>query len=691
MSHSPVSRYPVNNNALGHMNHIPVSRHPVNNTSYDHSHRHGNTSSHRPGMHSNSYYSHRDLPLESPDHRSRPNLHTASKSNATHHQAVVPDHRQIQRAISQRSTSQRNTYTCTQSYKPRSDSNSYETTPKSVRHSRSQSSRMNMAENRGQRDIRHFFTSNSNPNTQPRPSSSTPLRRVPTSTVSVNPENSQTAQIDDGTVRPRSVSLLNITIVNDDKTFKVPKSVPPITGAAAEARRHPANTVLSGPVTPRQPSVFDPYNYNSPLYITLPLIAPRTYPWNLTRVLNQFTYPETDEMFEKFLIIGDSMISSIDDITDTLILSYPGITVAELTALVQYFKIPEITIAKWIILNVGTNDIANGDHVDLIMNDFEHLVRALRDINPFLQLCIATILPRPIDNETTGQEVSRLNYSLMLNSAHLGYIVSNIYQFYHHQTRPIRIFFNRGGLHLRTQGISRLQQLLTETVRELAVRAGQRFSPIVTHTTQIRRRKSSKQMKYDMVNPVFRRELTYQERHGIDAIWPEMPPHRTVYCQSDDDQAEQLPVIINIPANPTLNTITLQTVPQDGGSDLPASDSSNVHLDPPMIMEGNKEDIDQVENPMDKRLQEKNNDDTNDVCNKIDQFMVDTSNTNESTEEATDTNNEMAISDQEVEDVVQEPVGENPRNPPQDPIPGSPSAPTNNLIELHRVENMDII
>ena len=152
-----------------------------------------------------------------------------------------------------------------------------------------------------------------------------------------------------------------------------------------------------------------------------------------------------------------------------------------------------------------------------------------------------------------------------------------------------------------------------------------------------------------MVHPVYRRELTYQERHGIDTIWPEMPPHRTVYCQSDDDQAEQLPVIINIPANPTLNTITLQTVPQDGGSDLPAPDSSHVQLDPPMITEGI--------NPVDISLQDKNNDDTNEVCNKIDQFMVDTSNTNESIEEATDTNHEMAISDQEVEDVVQESVG----------------------------------
>ena len=82
------------------------------------------------------------------------------------------------------------------------------------------------------------------------------------------------------------------------------------------------------------------------------------------------------------------MLNLIDDIKDTTVIPFPGITVAELTLLIS-----QNAIRKVILLFIGTNDVSNNTRPMTIFMDLQHLLQAIRFRN--VHIVLTTILPPP--------------------------------------------------------------------------------------------------------------------------------------------------------------------------------------------------------------------------------------------------------------------------------------------------------
>ena len=66
------------------------------------------------------------------------------------------------------------------------------------------------------------------------------------------------------------------------------------------------------------------------------------------------------------------MIQHISRIDDTLVISFPGITTAQLSCLIRRNTIPELWRAREIFILVGTNDVANRTSEEDLMYDYYH-------------------------------------------------------------------------------------------------------------------------------------------------------------------------------------------------------------------------------------------------------------------------------------------------------------------------------
>lgn len=127
-------------------------------------------------------------------------------------------------------------------------------------------------------------------------------------------------------------------------------------------------------------------------------------------------------------------------------------------------------------------DIGSGTHCDLIMMEDEHLIIPIREFNPYTQICLISILPRPMDDSYSRQKVHDLNHMLLLNSQHLGYHVADTFQFFAYNHVPLTVFFkrrsksNRYSIHLSEYGSDWLGQILRDVVCDLAHKLGLNLS-----------------------------------------------------------------------------------------------------------------------------------------------------------------------------------------------------------------------
>jgi lysophospholipase L1-like esterase len=189
-------------------------------------------------------------------------------------------------------------------------------------------------------------------------------------------------------------------------------------------------------------------------------------PWNsndYVRVMEFESYPVRAE----YAILGDSLVKNIINVPNTIVISYPGICLEKMAALVKAGKIPELRDLKMIIVHCGTNDIDDGLSYDQLMEDSLKVARELFNYNKDAQIIFSQVLPRPFDRHYSDRRIRKYTRGLSQNCHKWGgaSFAGNRTRF----TRGPQIKYDLycpDGLHLSDEGVEKLNEFFCETVEE---------------------------------------------------------------------------------------------------------------------------------------------------------------------------------------------------------------------------------
>ena len=149
--------------------------------------------------------------------------------------------------------------------------------------------------------------------------------------------------------------------------------------------------------------------------------------------------------------------------------SFSGDTISKITYKVDK-NIAKLNNFDYVLFHVGTNDVDNESSFDHIISDFGNLIGVVRKKYPKINIIISSILPRPKDYDATDPFTRRIN-SYLLNNMSKPYNFKFIKSY-----RPFvfggkvrrELFAKRdGGLHLNTQGTSRLRYYFLRTIASM--------------------------------------------------------------------------------------------------------------------------------------------------------------------------------------------------------------------------------
>ena len=133
------------------------------------------------------------------------------------------------------------------------------------------------------------------------------------------------------------------------------------------------------------------------------------------------------------------------------------------------FKERRSRIAEWrdydlVFLHIGTNDIANYQ-ARLVHNRTKTLIRLIQASNPYIQIIISSILPRPcdIDNHYITNSIIQTNKVLKIWAKHEKGV--HFWGSFHSFVRKGTIRYDnwmwaRDELHLNYQGTERMEDLI---------------------------------------------------------------------------------------------------------------------------------------------------------------------------------------------------------------------------------------
>lgn len=167
----------------------------------------------------------------------------------------------------------------------------------------------------------------------------------------------------------------------------------------------------------------------------------------------------------RVLIVSDSMAKYVKDVRHTEVLAFPGTNINRLASKIQN---GQISIDKeFSIFHVGTNDI-NMLNVGEIMSSFNNLISIVKK-NSHTKIIMSSILPRPVDHQTTGDKVKLVNNKLkqLCKDRHVQYL--HTFRPFVKNNQPVRELFaiKDQGLHLNLEGTRRLRQFFINTIAHL--------------------------------------------------------------------------------------------------------------------------------------------------------------------------------------------------------------------------------
>ena len=120
-----------------------------------------------------------------------------------------------------------------------------------------------------------------------------------------------------------------------------------------------------------------------------------------------------------------------------------------------------------ILLHVGTNDIDDKAPFHNMLSDFGNLLGVVRKLKPTIKIIISSILLRPVDYDDTDNPSRRVNsYLEKIMSKKMRFLFIKSYRPFMFGGKPRRELFatRDGGLHLNTEGTSRLRYYFLRTI-----------------------------------------------------------------------------------------------------------------------------------------------------------------------------------------------------------------------------------
>ena len=91
--------------------------------------------------------------------------------------------------------------------------------------------------------------------------------------------------------------------------------------------------------------------------------------------------------------------------------AFRGDTIAILTNRIARRE-ADLAPFDYVIIHVGTNNIARRESFESILSDYANLIGIIRKVKPVINIIISAILPRPVDHEVTDQMIRNVNHFL---------------------------------------------------------------------------------------------------------------------------------------------------------------------------------------------------------------------------------------------------------------------------------------
>ena len=161
----------------------------------------------------------------------------------------------------------------------------------------------------------------------------------------------------------------------------------------------------------------------------------------------------------RVVIVGNSIIKNLPPIDDVVIKSFRGDTIAQLTNRIDKGQV-DLSPFDYVIIHVGTNNIANQQPYDKIIADYGNLIPTIKKRKRSIRVIISAILPRPCDHEFTDPIIKDVNKCLRsAMGPDLGFHFIESWKAVSKFGTYSRYLFakNDGGLHLNLEGSRRLR------------------------------------------------------------------------------------------------------------------------------------------------------------------------------------------------------------------------------------------
>ncbi|XP_060587760.1 uncharacterized protein LOC132743242 [Ruditapes philippinarum] len=152
------------------------------------------------------------------------------------------------------------------------------------------------------------------------------------------------------------------------------------------------------------------------------------------------------------IIVGDSIVKHLPLIEGVQLSAFPGTTI---TRLQHQLSTINLSAFSFIIVHVGTNNVAKGHSVAFMCSAFADLVNYLRARAPGIRIIISSVLPRPVDDDSSRSIIYELNAYLEKNMAKdLNFHFLKSYRPFCFKGQIKRHLIARldGGLHLNSEG-----------------------------------------------------------------------------------------------------------------------------------------------------------------------------------------------------------------------------------------------
>ena len=165
-------------------------------------------------------------------------------------------------------------------------------------------------------------------------------------------------------------------------------------------------------------------------------------------------------------LIGDSIITFLQDFLYTSVQAIPGVYANHLLELFQTDKL-KVRNFKAILILAGTNDLSASSPKN-IEDIFVNIITYLREVNPEAKIAIGGILPRPCDRllptKLKAREETNALLAALCKRINIHYIKTELAL---KDKAPISVIYESDRLHLTPEGTKYLSSYLGGRISSL--------------------------------------------------------------------------------------------------------------------------------------------------------------------------------------------------------------------------------